>query len=139
MKKTFYDYVNKTDGCWLWVGPLNKDGYGYWRDKLVHRITYLEYHGAYPPNTVTDHLCKVRHCVNPEHLEAVSIAENVRRGRASEATKLRHASVTHCPNGHEYTEDNTYRSVGKDGAPRRHCKACVKTRRKASYYSNRAL
>lgn len=132
MKKTFYDYVRKTDSCWYWEGFINKDGYGMYNNKRAHRLAYIEKHGEYPPNTVTDHLCRVRNCVNPDHLEAVSIAENVRRGNAAKITKQRWASITHCKNGHELTPDNLYLEV-KDSYTRRHCKICKKSNRSRQY------
>jgi hypothetical protein len=139
MKKTFYDYVNKTDSCWYWEGYINPDGYGVFKDKLAHRLAYLEMHGEYPTNTVTDHLCRVRHCVNPLHLEAVSRGENVRRGLSSMTTRLRHASKTHCPKGHELTPDNLYLENSKDGWQRRHCKTCTKDRRTEQYLRNKTI
>jgi len=119
------------------MGTLNNYGYGMYKDKLAHRVAYIETNGEFPPGLVADHLCRVRHCVNPAHIEAVSIAENVRRGRVSQATKERHASVTHCPKGHEYTKDNMYLETSKDGYQRRHCKICVKARRKAQHYATK--
>ena len=139
MKRTFDSYIDKTNSCWLWTGTLNRDGYGIYQGKIAHRIAYIKANGEYPANTVTDHLCRVRNCVNPDHLEAVSIGENVRRGRVSAVVKQRHASVTHCRAGHEFTPDNLYLETGKDGYQRRHCKLCVKTRRRDAYWKNKLL
>ena len=76
--------INKTDTCWFWTGFKNKAGYGliYINRKLTraHRLSYEIYKGEIPKNLVLDHLCRVRHCVNPKHLEAVTSRENTLRG-----------------------------------------------------------
>lgn len=72
------------NGCWLWQGAKNPDGYGQmdhrWFTFGAHRVSYLAFVGPIPEGLVIDHLCRVRHCVNPAHLEAVTSAENIRRG-----------------------------------------------------------
>lgn len=74
--------------CWPWTGLKDRDGYGRFRVNAqqkafgVHRWAYMSLRGPIPEGLVIDHLCRVRHCVNPDHLEAVTNAENVRRGRA---------------------------------------------------------
>lgn len=71
------------EGCWLWQGVQNGKGYGYIRHnnlkRGVHRVSYEIYIGPIPEGMHIDHLCRVRHCCNPEHLEAVTVAENNRR------------------------------------------------------------
>lgn len=134
----FDDLIKKTDTCWLWTGYRNRDGYGVYRGKLAHRITYLAAKGPYPPGTVTDHLCRVRHCVNPEHLEAVTIGENIRRGHLSMLMKIKHATTVRCPQGHLYVEENLYIDHNKDGFTRRKCKTCTKDRRRAQYLREKA-
>lgn len=95
-------HVQKTDGCWLWIGPTQQDGYGrltpgHGQQVGAHRWFYAELRGPIPPGMELDHLCRVRNCVNPEHLEPVTHAENMRRAR-----------LTHCRRGHEFTPENTY-------------------------------
>jgi hypothetical protein len=75
--------------------------------------------------------------VNPDHLEAVSIGENIRRGHLSMLMKLKHATTTHCPQGHLYTRDNLYLDHNKDGYTRRKCKTCAKERRRLQYLRER--
>ncbi len=81
----FWAKVEKTDTCWLWTGSLNSAGYGGFstgptRD-LAHRWAYAHEVGPIPEGLDLDHLCRVKRCVNPAHLEAVTRAENLRRAR----------------------------------------------------------
>lgn len=108
--------------CWLWTRPLAKSGYAAWdyggrRNRvrtLAHRFAYEVAYGAIPDGLHIDHLCRRRACVRPAHLEAVTQAENNRRAAAVRPR------VTHCPQGHEYTPENTRRQ--KSGAPG--CRRC---------------
>jgi hypothetical protein len=117
------------DGCWLWTGALDRGGYASlrWRGKRTraHRTAYQLFVGELPPGLHVDHLCRARHCVRPDHLEPVTPAENIRRG----LTGKHQSGRTHCLNGHEYTDANTYR-YGLS----RYCRTCnreQKQRRKA--------
>jgi hypothetical protein len=73
--------------CWIWQGSKSGLGYGRMRYKgetrLAHRVYYIEMRGLIPPDLDLDHLCRVPACVNPNHLEPVPHAENVRRGNAA--------------------------------------------------------
>lgn len=79
--------TERTGECVLWRGKLDRYGYGYVRDRdgrrhySSHRLAYLLRYGVVPTGLVLDHLCHTRDCVNAEHLEAVTNAENLRRGR----------------------------------------------------------
>lgn len=110
--------------CWRFTGYHNADGYGRYQNGRVHRLAYRLWVGPIPKGLEIDHLCGVRDCCNPDHLEAVTHAENVRRGRAGRPQAAR----IHCPQGHEYTDDNTYTHNGK-----RQCKTCNLERSKARY------
>ena len=122
----FWSKVEKTDTCWLWTAGLNGSeevggGYGYYHHgsvmQVAHRVAYEEVVGPIPEGMVLDHLCRVRKCVRPDHLEIVTIQENVLRGVGMGA---RNAKKTHCPQGHEYTEEN----LVKLASGFRRCKQC---------------
>lgn len=107
------------DRCWEFDGSLNADGYGrVWdpaskKRQLTHRLAYEVLVG--PIENQLDHLCRNRACYNPRHLEDVTTQENTRRGAVF---------ITHCPQGHEYSDENTYRRP--DG--RRKCRSCNRIR-----------
>ena len=116
-------------GCWLWTGALNRLGYGVVHSrkrggKFAHRLAYQVWRGEIPAKFDIDHLCRVRCCINPDHLEAVTHQENVRRGNLSQVSAARAAKRTHCPQGHPYDAANTGRT--KEGA--RTCRACTRAR-----------
>ena len=94
-----------SNGCWLIAGRGTPAGYQslHIDGRLVyaHRWAYEHFVGPIPDGMMIDHLCRVPRCANPEHLEPVTNAENVRRGLAAK----RH---THCCRGHEFTPENTY-------------------------------
>lgn len=123
----FWKKVNKSDECWLWMGARTKAGYGNfaldarhgsYRFVVAHRYAYEVLVGPVPVGMQLDHLCRVRHCVNPAHLEPVTNQENTRRGLLS-------ALKTECVNGHPWTPENTV--VQKTGTRpgRRRCRTCV--------------
>ena len=81
----FFAKVRKTDdGCWLWTANADRDGYGMVtiqsKKQYAHRAAYQSFRGPIPAGMTLDHTCRVRNCVNPEHLEAVTHRENVLRG-----------------------------------------------------------
>lgn len=90
--------VNEITGCWLWIGYVNKDGYARADAQNAHRVFYEHHIGPVPAGYDVDHLCKRRNCVNPEHLEAVSERENLRRTRP--VIKLSGREFDICRKGH---------------------------------------
>ena len=101
--------------CWEWVGCVNLvTGYGQFRwDSIVeypHRFAYWFFIGSIPDKFEVTHLCRLRHCCNPLHLEAVTHQENMRR---------RDSNRTHCKKGHEFNERNT-QIIGRE----HRCRIC---------------
>ena len=119
----FWAKVNKTDSCWLWTAKTTF-GYGYFQINYkyhrAHRVAYQILVGEIPEGLVLDHLCRVRNCVNPEHLEPVTRHENNRRG-------IHPPLKTHCKYGHEFTPENT-RTYYPNGWLSRQCRICAKRR-----------
>lgn len=73
--------------CWVWQRTLHHTGYGRIGDRgMAHRVIYQQVNGDLPADVHLDHLCRVRACVNPDHLEPVTCAENLRRGSGSKLT-----------------------------------------------------
>lgn len=112
LEQRFWEKVSKDGpgGCWLWTANLSGGGYGNFhldgRERVAHRLAYEWLVGPIPEGLDLDHLCRVRRCVNPAHLEPVTRRENVLRSPIAIAAQ--HARKTHCPAGHEYTPENTY-------------------------------
>lgn len=127
--------VRYDHGCWLFTGRAEVNGYGVVseptalgsRTKLVHRLVYEALERALRDGEELDHLCRTPRCCNPLHLEPVTHAENMRRGIGG----IRQRRKTHCPQGHEYTAENTRL---KQPGDRRECRECGREydRRKAA-------
>ena len=111
-------------GCWLWYGATSDTGYGNvmvsGRVRSTHRVFYELLRGQIPDGLQLDHLCRVRCCVNPNHLEPVTNAENARRSPL--IGRHRPPLLARCRQGHDLTGDNVrWTSHGY-----RACRACAK-------------
>lgn len=148
----FWAKVNKEapNGCWEWMAGLYPNGYGqFWAGKQVraHRWSYEQARGEIPEGLQIDHLCRNKICVNPDHLEAVSQLENIRRGvpfrkpenyrfapgarnPSARRTPFGVPTKSHCVHGHEYNPENT--AVNRDGTV--YCRTCVNKRHRERYH-----
>lgn len=133
--------LDSVTGCWLWTACRTGGGYGQFsgthrRCVPAHVWSYEHYVGPIPRGLVLDHLCRVRHCVNPMHLEPVSVGENLLRGETRAAAN---AAKTHCQNGHPLTGDNLYLKPGhREGHFQRICRECKNTQNRRDL-RNRAV
>lgn len=114
-------------GCWIWTAAEKSTGYGqFWLNgeyRGAHRVSYEFYKGKIPDGLQLDHLCRVSLCVNPDHLEAVTLRENVLRGIGPSAINAR---KTHCKRGHEFTPENT--AIRGPKKTHRYCRECDRKR-----------
>ena len=116
--------------CWLWLLAVNRGGYPQLTRKIgdetycyrAHRVSWEFYRGPIPKGLTLDHLCRMRCCVNPDHLEPIKQRENVLRGAGIPAQRFQQ---THCVNGHELSGQNVYWYRGY-----RQCKPCSRERDK---------
>ena len=120
-------------GCWLWVASLDSHGYGQigmgGRLALVHRLAYEDLVGPIPDGLTIDHLCRTPPCLNPCHLEPVTLRVNIMRGTN---VSSRNARKAHCPNGHPY-------DIFEAKARRcRKCRQAIERRASRRYRARRA-
>lgn len=127
-------FVVGPGGCWIWTRAQNY-GYGRWgkRDadqyRRAHVVIWETFNGPVPDGLELDHLCRVRCCVNPAHLEAVTHRENVARGESPSASLMKQ---THCKHGHLLSGDNLYLAPGRNGNYSRICRECRKKKAKGA-------
>jgi hypothetical protein len=119
-------------GCWIWNGSRTPAGYGNMnlgngKYGHAHRVTYEHHHGPIPDGLVLDHLCRVRECVNPSHLEAVTERENLRRGE-SPAWRSHNSGV--CQRGHSLADARRH----PDGRVI-NCRTCRREKRESGEWS----
>lgn len=125
-------------GCHVWMASVDESGYARASatsmtnlNVLVHRLMWLLSGRSIEDGKWLDHLCRVRCCVNVNHLEPVTHLVNVRRGNVVKPRK------THCPLGHEYTKENIRLFPNKWGRITRSCKLCRPIHKHLSYQRKR--
>jgi hypothetical protein len=127
------------NGCWIWPGSKSNGGYAHVRvlqpdgsrpGRGLHRVVYEHRVGPVPEGLDLDHLCRVRACCNPAHLEPVTPRENILRGVGVSALN---AIKTHCIHGHEFTPENTAR----DKSGRRQCRECSRAAIRRNYWRHK--
>lgn len=145
----FWSKVRRGPGCWEWAAGVDKNGYGqFWAPAIgairAHRYSYL----AFVKSTIPDSLQVLHHCdntgcVRPPHLflgtPAANMEDKVAKGRGVTAPGVAAAAAknrakTHCPRGHEYSEQNTYRH-----GTSRYCRTCKNDRQRAEYRRIRSV
>lgn len=125
-QQAFWQKVNKTETCWVWIAAMNGVGYGQFRrgkrhGAMAHRFSYEWAKGTIPDGFDVDHLCRNPSCVNPDHLEAVTHRENILRGNTFAA---RNSRKTECSKGHPLSGENLKLNVRGD----RVCRLCANAR-----------
>lgn len=127
-KDRFWAAVDTQGVCWEWTGFLGRKGYGQTSIRLAtgarmstgaHRRAYILLVGQIPAGMTLDHICRKKACVNPDHLEVVTRAENT--ARATFPTKR-------CRNGHEYTDIDSLPTQSAPGKRTKRCRQCLLVR-----------
>lgn len=130
-------YLEPNTNCWIWLGASGSTRNGHshyghitinYKNKKVHRVVYEMLVGPIPKGEEIDHLCKATLCCNPDHLQPVPHSTNCQRGQAGKYQLLK----THCPQGHEYSSENTYWYKN-----RRTCRICAYEKGKRHVEKNR--
>lgn len=131
----FWAKVEKSDGCWMWAGYRDRDGYGKFVlvtpescEWMAHRASWTLANGPIPKGMTVDHLCFQPGCVRPDHLRLLTHSENSRNQRR--------ATKTHCIHGHEYTPENTMRRADNGT---RFCRTCHYIAKTKAYHAKKEV
>ena len=125
----FISKIDKTETCWLWTAYTSKSGYGNfcpkWKESTLtaHRFSYTYFKGNIPQEMTVDHICRIRHCVNPDHLRLLTRIENVMIGEGPAAENARKLL---CHNGHTKFKEILVKD--RKSGKRRYCMECDRIR-----------
>lgn len=119
------EYAPNLGPCWLWTGTKT-DGYGMFENATAQRVSYVLSKRIIPKGWHIDHLCRVPACVNPNHLEAVTVKENIHR------SPIHNANRTHCKRGHALSGHNAMKVKGG-----KTCRECRNANCRERYFANR--
>ena len=128
-KQRFKQRFKKRGQCWLWQGALDRDGYGaiHFRGapRRVHRVAWFSVNGEIPKGHVINHTCRNRACVNPQHLQCLTVEEH----QLKDTTSLPYinSQKSHCPKGHSYDKVVTW-----GGRTQRICSICTREKQRES-------
>ncbi len=143
VEERFFHKVKKTETCWLWTGAKCGSPYHYGAFSInnkpvrAHRFAYTHFVGPIPPGQIVCHHCDIPLCVNPLHLFAGTLKDNIqdsmKKGRFRPIGYVYpppwNGRLTHCQRGHEFTPENSYRDKNK---MQRWCLVCMKARQQAA-------
>src|ERR1700676_5168759 len=128
IEQRFWNKVNKTDTCWLWTGSKGQWVHGqFWNGKRLinaHRISYEWNVGKIPAGLTIDHICRNPPCVNPSHLQAITMRDNILLGSK--------AQNTHCPKNHPFEGHNVIWVKTS-----RMCRICKQDKDRRYHWENR--
>lgn len=130
-------------GCWIWTAFCSQQGYGQFSmegriKKQAHWVSYTHFVGPIEAGLELDHLCRVRCCINPQHLEPVTHRENMLRGISRFQIRDFYRAITHCPSGHPYAGENLHIYEVNGWATRR-CRTCGRERMRRLRASRKTL
>lgn len=132
--------IKHVGDCWVWTGKVNHEGYarirvlGHSAKWAIHRASYEVFIGPIPDDLTIDHLCRNPSCINPAHLEPVTMETNIRRGFG---IGMRYAARDQCCKGHPFVEGSYNIAPNGIGGFFRRCLICRREKEKQRYYAGK--
>lgn len=140
----FWEKVRKGDAgdCWEWTANRHQFGYGMFAVRNVPttamRVAWELTYGPIPSGLHVCHHCDNPPCCNPAHLFLGTAKDNLGDAARKGRTQRYNAEKTHCPEGHEYTLENTRICTRRDGRTYRACRECLNARARKAYHAENA-